>query len=79
MIRRTLFIIDMAAVAFYLEGCASPSGHGSARTRSSAEKSHAFLSSPGQRGEGDNTDADPQLDFDINATDFPDPASQLLA
>ena len=60
-------------------GAGQGMARGSARTRSSAEKSHVFLSSPGQRGEGDNTDADPQLDFDINATDFPDPASQLLA
>lgn len=38
----------------------------------------AYVSRPGERGEGNDGEPSPQSDFDVNATDFPDLARQLL-
>ncbi len=39
----------------------------------------AFVPRPGERGEGNDFETEPQPDFDINSKDFADLANQLLA
>lgn len=53
--------------------------YGDLRAAMDAGLHSAFVSRPGERGPGDTTDTDPQPDFDVNATDFADLTSQLLA
>ena len=53
--------------------------HGDLRAAMATGLHSAFVPRPGERGEGNDPDLSPQHEFDINATDFSDLATQLLA
>ena len=51
---------------------------GDLRAAKAAGLHTAYVPRPGERGEGNDPDLSPQPDFDVNATDFPDLARQLV-
>lgn len=53
--------------------------HGDLRAAIRAGLHSAFVPRPGERGEGNDLESEPQPDFDINSKDFADLANQLLA
>ena len=53
--------------------------YGDLRAAMGAGLHSAFVARPDERGQGDNTESEPQPDFDVNAKDFADLADQLLA
>jgi 2-haloacid dehalogenase len=50
---------------------------GDLRAAAAAGLHTAYVPRPGERGEGNDGDLSPQPDFDLNAQDFPDLATQL--
>lgn len=51
---------------------------GDLRAAKAAGLHTAYVPRPGERGEGNDPDLSPQPDFDVNATDFPGLARQLV-
>jgi FMN phosphatase YigB (HAD superfamily) len=50
---------------------------GDLRASAVAGLATAYVPRPGERGEGNDGDLSPQADFDVNASDFPDLATQF--
>ncbi len=53
--------------------------YGDLRAAAAAGMRTAYVPRPGERGEGHDTELSPLPEFDVNSTDFPDLAKQLLA